>query len=162
MTDPEHGPLPAILGLLTLVTGFVDAVTYLKFGHVFVANMTGNVVLIGFGLAGERGIWIGGSLLALAAFLFGALAGGRLNRLLESNRGTLIALSSLVKCLLMLVATVAAYLGASAVTVIPELGFIMGIQNAVARKLAVPDVTTTVLTLTLTGMLQEHWRVMTR
>jgi uncharacterized membrane protein YoaK (UPF0700 family) len=28
----------------------------------------------------------------------------------------------------------------------------MGIQNAVARKLAVPDLTTTVLTMTLTGI----------
>ncbi len=28
----------------------------------------------------------------------------------------------------------------------------MGIQNATARKLAVPDLTTTVLTLTITGM----------
>ena len=28
----------------------------------------------------------------------------------------------------------------------------MGIQNAAARKLAVPDLTTTVLTLTITGM----------
>lgn len=31
------------------------------------------------------------------------------------------------------------------------LGIAMGIQNATARKLAVPDMTTTVLTLTITG-----------
>jgi uncharacterized membrane protein YoaK (UPF0700 family) len=41
---------------LTLVTGLVDATSYLKLGHVFVANMTGNVVLLGFGIAGACGI----------------------------------------------------------------------------------------------------------
>jgi uncharacterized membrane protein YoaK (UPF0700 family) len=35
---------------------------------------------------------------------------------------------------------------------IAVLAIAMGIQNAAARKLAVPDLTTTVLTLTLTGM----------
>jgi uncharacterized membrane protein YoaK (UPF0700 family) len=32
------------------------------------------------------------------------------------------------------------------------LGVAMGIQNATARKLAIPDMTTTVLTLTITGV----------
>jgi hypothetical protein len=49
-----HGPLPALLVLLTVVTGLVDAVSYLTFGHVFVANMTGNVVFLGFALAGAH------------------------------------------------------------------------------------------------------------
>jgi hypothetical protein len=31
----------------------------------------------------------------------------------------------------------------------------MGLQNATARKLAVPDLTTTVLTLTITGMVAD-------
>ena len=34
----------------------------------------------------------------------------------------------------------------------PCLPLAMGIQNAVARRLAVPDLTTTVLTMTLTGI----------
>jgi hypothetical protein len=37
---------------LAAVTGVVDAVCYLAFGHVFTANMTGNVVLLGFAVAG--------------------------------------------------------------------------------------------------------------
>ena len=48
----EHGPLSALLVTLTVVTGLVDAVSYLALGHVFVANMTGNVVFLGFALAG--------------------------------------------------------------------------------------------------------------
>ena len=37
-------------------------------------------------------------------------------------------------------------------TLIVLLGIAMGMQNAVARRLGVPDLTTTVLTLTLTGL----------
>ncbi len=48
----SHGPLPVLLVALTVVTGLVDAFSYLSLGHVFVANMTGNVVFLGFGLAG--------------------------------------------------------------------------------------------------------------
>jgi hypothetical protein len=36
----SDGPLPPLLLALTLVTGLVDATSYLKLGHVFVANMT--------------------------------------------------------------------------------------------------------------------------
>jgi hypothetical protein len=32
---------------LAAVTGIIDAACYLAFGHVFTANMTGNVVLLG-------------------------------------------------------------------------------------------------------------------
>jgi uncharacterized membrane protein YoaK (UPF0700 family) len=52
--DRSHGPLPALLVCLTVVTGLVDAFSYLSLGHVFVANMTGNVVFLGFALAGSR------------------------------------------------------------------------------------------------------------
>ncbi len=45
-TSPD-GPLPVLLLVLTGVTGLVDAVSYLKLGHVFVANMTGNIVFRG-------------------------------------------------------------------------------------------------------------------
>ena len=45
---PSAQPLlPALLLALTLVTGLVDAVSYLALGRVFTANMTGNVVFLG-------------------------------------------------------------------------------------------------------------------
>ena len=50
--DARHGPLPVLLIVLTVVTGLVDAVSYLNLGHVFVANVTGNVVFLGFAAAG--------------------------------------------------------------------------------------------------------------
>jgi hypothetical protein len=43
---------PSILLGMTAVTGMVDAVSSLALGHVFTANMTGNVVFLGFAIGG--------------------------------------------------------------------------------------------------------------
>src|ERR1700682_3997308 len=85
--DERHGPLPALLLVLTMVTGLVDAVSYLKLGHVFVANMTGNVVFLGFAVADAQDFSIPLSLAAIGAFLTGALAGGRLGSSGGHHRG---------------------------------------------------------------------------
>ena len=74
----RHGPLPQFLVALTVVTGLVDAFSYLVLGHVFVANMTGNVVFLGFALAGAPGFSIGASAAALVSFWCGALLGGKI------------------------------------------------------------------------------------
>src|SRR5947209_6114267 len=84
--DPTHGPLPALLLVLTIATGVVDAVSILSLGRVFVANMTGNVVFIGFALAGAPGFSLAASLLALAGFLLGAAAGGPVVTRLGASR----------------------------------------------------------------------------
>ena len=78
--DPRHGPLPVLLLLLTANTGVVDAVSILSLGRVFVANMTGNVVFVGFAVAGAPGFSLSASLWALAGFVAGAYAGGLLIR----------------------------------------------------------------------------------
>ena len=72
----KHGPLPPLLLALTLLTGLVDAFSYLVLGHVFVANMTGNVVFLGFALAGAPGFSIAASVVALGSFWSGAFIGG--------------------------------------------------------------------------------------
>src|SRR5208337_1699344 len=106
--DERHGPLPALLLVLTVVTGLVDAVSYLKLGHVFVANMTGNVVFLGFAVADAQDFSIAASLVAIAAFLAGALAGGRLGSILGQHRGRLLATTTYIK-----IALVGAALGLS-------------------------------------------------
>ena len=85
-----HGPLPPLLLALTVVTGLVDAYSYLGLGHVFVANMTGNVVFLAFALSGATAFSVVASLVALAAFSVGALAGGRLTVHLGAHRGRLL------------------------------------------------------------------------
>jgi uncharacterized membrane protein YoaK (UPF0700 family) len=158
--DP-HGPLSPLLLGLTIVTGLIDAFSYLVLGHVFVANMTGNVVFLGFALAGAAGFSIPASLSALGAFCLGALAGGRLGTNLSAHRGHLLSMASAVEAFLVggsvAIAAIASHPGSSATRylLIVLLGLAMGIQNAVARKLAVPDLTTTVLTLTITGIVAD-------
>jgi uncharacterized membrane protein YoaK (UPF0700 family) len=157
-TGDEHGPLAPVLVSLTLVTGLVDAVSYIKLGHVFVANMTGNVVFLGFAIAGAKGLSIGASLTALGAFLAGALAGGRVGAQSGAHRGRLLRAAVTVELVLVVAALVVAVLGSDPVgtgtqyALIPLLALSMGVQNSTARRLGVPDLTTTVLTLTLTGV----------
>src|SRR3954464_3570827 len=69
-------PLARALLALTFSTGLVDAVSYLGLGRVFTANMTGNVVLLGFGIAGSGGLPVVAPLVSLASFLAGSAAGG--------------------------------------------------------------------------------------
>ena len=73
----RHGPLAPMLVALTIVTGLVDAVSFLSLGRVFTANMTGNIVLLAFATAHVSGLSIARSLTALLAFLVGAILGGR-------------------------------------------------------------------------------------
>jgi uncharacterized membrane protein YoaK (UPF0700 family) len=154
----QHGPLPLLLLGLTLVTGLVDAFSYLVLGHVFVANMTGNVVFLGFAIAGAPGFSISASLVALGSFVGGAFMGGKAGSTLGHHRGHLLAAATAFQALLLGASVAAAALsgdpvdGAYRFVLITLLGISMGSQNATARKLAVPDLTTTVLTLTITGM----------
>src|ERR1700681_4480490 len=77
LRDERHGPLPALLLTLTFVTGLVDAVSYLRLGHVFVANMTGKVVFLGFSADPRSRLFAAASVIAIAGFVLGAFAGGR-------------------------------------------------------------------------------------
>jgi uncharacterized membrane protein YoaK (UPF0700 family) len=172
----KHGPLPALLFGLTLITGLVDAISLLSLGRVFVANMTGNVVFIGLAAAGAPAFSIAASLIALAGFLIGALVGGRLIGLVKNDRGQLLARACLLQLALMagsLTVVIATDLSTNDVrySVAAILAAAMGIQNAVVRRIAVPNLTTTVLTLTLTGLaadlretgwraLQQHHRLL--
>src|SRR5947208_3600148 len=76
----------ASLLTLTAVTGLVDAVSYLRLGRVFVANMTGNVVFLGFSADPHSGLSPAASVVAIAGFLLGALAGGRAAHALAAAR----------------------------------------------------------------------------
>ena len=155
-----NGPLPLLLVCLTVVTGLVDAFSYLALGHVFVANMTGNVVFLGFGLAGAGEISVVAALLAVLAFALGASVGGRWAAKRALHRGQLLAAATSVQAGVILVAAVIASTAgaqgsAARLTLTGLLALAMGGQNAVVRRLAVPDLTTTVLTLTVTGLVAD-------
>jgi uncharacterized membrane protein YoaK (UPF0700 family) len=154
----KDGLLPPLLVALTLVTGLVDSFSYLVLGHVFVANQTGNVVFFAFALAGVRGFSAAASVAAIGCFAVGALIAGRLGRLLAGRRELLLGVTVGIQAVI-----VAETVTMTALTSVPipvglryaliaALAVTMGAQNGTARKLAVPDLTTTVLTLTITGV----------
>jgi uncharacterized membrane protein YoaK (UPF0700 family) len=155
-----HGPLPTLLVGMTVVTGLVDAFSYLSLASVFVANMTGNVVFLGFGLSGAGQIAVSASLVAILAFTIGAAAGGRWALSRNPHRGRLLATAAIVEALLVVAAAVLAQImgvsdTAVRLTLVSLLALAMGGQNAIARRLAVPDRTTTVLTLTVTALVAD-------
>ena len=157
----RDGPLPPLLVAMTLVTGLVDAFSYLVLGHVFVANMTGNVVFLGFAVTGAPGFSIGASVTALVSFCVGALVGGQAAKRYRTHRGRLLSTATTIETVLLAASVVLASLGGTPVTpglryaLIFVLATAMGVQNAAARQVAVPDLTTTVLTLTITGIVAD-------
>jgi uncharacterized membrane protein YoaK (UPF0700 family) len=166
LNDPHtSGSLPALLVALTITTGLIDAVSVLGLGRVFTANMTGNVVFLGFALAGVAGFSTSRSLTALAAFLAGAIIGGRLGVRLHASRPRWLLITALVESSLFFAAALVAggYDGktlapvAQLYALIALTALAMGVRNATVRRLAVPDLTTTVLTLTLAGIGADSW-----
>jgi uncharacterized membrane protein YoaK (UPF0700 family) len=151
-------PLTRTLLVLTFTTGLVDAVSYLGLGRVFTANMTGNIVLLGFGIAGGSGLPVVAPIVSLLAFLLGSGAGGALAARLSDRHPLHIGVALAIEVTLITAAAVfAAFVTVrqrqfSGDVVIALLAMAMGVRNATIRKLAVPDLTTTVLTMTLTGL----------
>jgi uncharacterized membrane protein YoaK (UPF0700 family) len=156
---PPPDLLAATLLLLTATTGLVDAVAFLGLGRVFTANMTGNVVFLGFAIAGAKGLSVSASVLALSCFLVGALAGGRLAVAMDGrSRRQWMMIATSGEALLLAGAAVAA-IGVPVDgtfergwPIVAMTAAAMGVRNATVRRLGVADLTTTVLTLTLTGI----------
>jgi len=150
----------ALLGM-TAVTGLVDAVSFLSLGRVFTANMTGNIVLLAFATAHVSGLSIARSLTALLAFLVGAIFGGRF--MARANAESLTRFAAQAFLLEGALLFAASFCGIGyrgnlledsfqPFAMIALMALAMGTRNAAVRKLAIPDLTTTVLTLTITGI----------
>ncbi len=159
LQSPRH--LPLMLAL-TFSTGIVDAVGYLGLDRVFTGNMTGNVVILGMALVGAAGLPVLGPVVALAGFLVGAALAGRALRPLEAGwaRRTslllgLVAVLMLALAALLLLDPEPPHAVALAVTGV--LGGAMGLQAGTARHVAVKDVTTVVVTSTLTGFAADSF-----
>src|SRR5437879_7309675 len=157
----KKDPIPGVLLVLTAVTGIVDAASVLALGHVFTANMTGNVVFLGFAIGGAAGFSVSRSLMALICFAVGALLGGWMTRkMIPQDSGATLAHALASETILFFFAA-AVSIGFTAPyaehklkisLVIALTAVAMGLRNSVVRRLAIPDLTTTVLTLTIAGV----------
>ena len=155
-TDSIRHPLTRTLLVLTAITGVVDAAAYLGLGHVFAANMTGNLLLLGFGIAGAGGLSAAGPLVSIGAFALGGVAGGRVvadapaDRLLGRSMAIEVCLFGLATLLAIVLDITPDHF--SGYLVIGVLAFTMGLRNAAVRRLGVPDISTVVMTMTLTAL----------
>jgi uncharacterized membrane protein YoaK (UPF0700 family) len=154
-----------MLFVLTFVTGLLDAVTYLGLGHVFAANQTGNVIVLGFALVGAGQISVTGALASFGSFFVGAAFSGwatlRLERAIGSWTRVMFALEAL---LLVFAAALSATSPVFATLVVAILAFAMGMRNVTLQHLGLGTVSTTVLTTTLaslagTGFMRRNWQV---
>jgi uncharacterized membrane protein YoaK (UPF0700 family) len=134
---------------------------FLGWGHIFTANMTGNVVFLAFALVGKADFSALRSSMALIGFLLGAAAGGyAAQRLAPSPTNRWVSGAFAVDgAVLIAAAVVSSPLAGpneansiALFVVISMTAAAMGFRNATVRRLGVPDLTTTVLTMTITGM----------
>ena len=146
---------------LTAVTGMLDAVGYLGLDRVFTGNMTGNIVILGMGVVAADNLPVVGPLVALIAYAVGAaVAGSLLRARARAWTGIVTAIFATSAAVLAAVAGVLALFdveggSAGGVAVAGTIALLMGVQAATARFLAVTDLTTVVVTSTLTAYAAE-------
>jgi uncharacterized membrane protein YoaK (UPF0700 family) len=144
--------------LLTLATGIVDAVSVLELGHVFVANMTGNIIFLGFWLAPRTVVDMTAALVAFVSFVAGAVLGGRLARHLGHEIRRWLAITLSVEVVMLATLSILAGSGVldyhddTKLFLIAGLAVTFGIQNSTARQFGIQELSTTVLTTTISGI----------
>ncbi len=147
--------------VLSFGTGVLDAATYLGLHQVFTANMTGNVVFVGLGLADDTSVPLLRAGLALGGFVVGAAVIGLVQRGRAARPNsdgvaatTFVLMGLLVGgCALALARLDQTELVLDLATA--AIAFAMGAQAVAARRVAVTDVSTVVVTSTLAGMAAE-------
>jgi uncharacterized membrane protein YoaK (UPF0700 family) len=158
----ERDPMPAAMIALMAITGTVDAVSFLGLNQIFTANMTGNITLLGFSVAGAGDLSANGHLLSLAGFVTGAFVAsrfiGRLHRL--NRRRWLLTVTTLNATLLLGAAAIAWRMPLNGPfreqwPVITLLALAMGVRIGWFHLLHVPDLTGSVVTVTLTGLVTD-------
>lgn len=149
----------ALMLTLTFSTGIIDATGYIGLDKVFTGNMTGNVVILGMGLLGQDRLPVIGPLVSLASYMVGAVIAGRVLRpVLDGWTGRCTTLFGIVGGVLGLAAVLSIPLSPGSIPLAVQylvtgtLGVAMGIQAGAARHIAVQDVTTVVITSTITGL----------
>lgn len=149
--------------LLTFATGLADSISILALGHVFVANMTGNVIFLGFWLAPNTTIDLTAVAVALPTFICTTIVSGRLSRHFGPRTRSWITtvlateIVLLVALAILAGARVLRYQGNSKLIMIGMLAVTFGLQHSSARQFGIQELSTTVLTSTIVSLgLDSH------
>ena len=147
--------------LLTASTGVIDADSYLALDHVFTGNMTGNVLFIGFALAGVAGIPFLNNLIALLGFVAGSIVGGRIvgrghAKGLPRVSAWLLLAGGILAIGLATTWTIVGYLPTPVLFAVTFLlASVMGSQVSAVKPIGNSDVTTIVVTNTLANLAHD-------
>ncbi|MGG2465149.1 YoaK family protein [Streptomyces sp. RGM 3693] len=160
MEPPSGAALTVVLVCLTVVTGVLDAASFLTLGHVFTATQTGNLLFLGFGIAGQGGLPVAATVVSLGAFLVGAAFGARLESTLAARGRPWFPVALLAEAALLAGAAGASWAtgpgrelaGGQRYAAIALMAVAMGMRNVTAMRVAAPDFSTTVETRALTAL----------
>jgi uncharacterized membrane protein YoaK (UPF0700 family) len=148
----------AALLLLTFATGLIDAISVLVLGHVFVANMTGNAIFLGFLFVPGAGIDLTAAAVAFGGFVAGAIVGGRLVRRPWRQIRLWLTVALGIEIVVLVVLSMLAgagvlrYHDGTKLILIAGLAVTFGLQNSTARQFGISELSTTVLTSTIVGI----------
>ncbi len=159
VTSPvsERATIAALL-LLTFATGLADAISILVLGHVFVANMTGNVIFLGFWLAPKSSIDLTAVVVAFPTFVCTTVVSGRLSRYFGDRARPWITTVLATEIALLVALSVLGGQGVlryhdnSKLIMIGLLAVTFGLQHSSARQFGIQELSTTVLTSTIAGL----------
>lgn len=159
VTSPvsERSTVAALL-LLTFATGLADSISILVLGHVFVANMTGNVIFLGFWLAPRTSVDLTAVVVALPTFVCTTILSGRISRHYADRTRqwitTVLAteITLLVALAILAGAGILQYHNNTKLIMIGVLAVTFGLQHSSARQFGIQELSTTVLTSTIVSL----------
>jgi uncharacterized membrane protein YoaK (UPF0700 family) len=149
----RDGMRDTLLLALTAAAGWTDALSYAALDHVFTANMTGNLVLLGLALGSVQPGGAARSAVALGGFAAGALLASAMTRDVAGEWPDRITAALVVEAAALVAFAALWSRGTRHEWLIALSAVGMGIQSAAVRRLAVAGVATTFVTGTLTSLM---------
>jgi uncharacterized membrane protein YoaK (UPF0700 family) len=152
--------------MLAASAGSADGWSYFGFGHAFVANMTGNTVLLGLSVFQPHGDWLH-PVISLCSYAAGTMIGSRLTEKVQpAVWSKAISWTLMLEALLLLTAE-AGWIGIhlnlsyapSLELLLATVALAIGMQSSAMVQLKIPGIVTTYITGTWTTMLSGLVRV---
>jgi uncharacterized membrane protein YoaK (UPF0700 family) len=162
VVKPKPGfALTAAMVALTVTTGIVEAVSFLVLGPVFTAVQTGNLLFLGFSIAGEGGLSPAASSASLGGFAVGAVLGARFEASVDARGRRWFVVALFAESALLGLAALVAWgiegpgdpLSGRHLAVTATVAAAMGVRNVTTLRARVPDLPTTLATRALTALL---------
>ena len=156
-------PMVLLTLALSVTTGFVDAIGVLAMGQVFLANMAGNLVFLGFAFAGSPAFDAQLLAFSLGGFVVGVLVAGIVAGFpaARSLRHTLLVAGFVEGSMLAAGAAIAVSSGVEVGDYVPRpelcaiiflTALAMGLRTGTVRRIGFPELAPTVLTLAMSGL----------